>query len=109
MLTGVVLIQGLFCKIESYECLNYVMNQNSRDKRQETAPTVCATIDQFNRVSLAVIATVLQTTDPTGTHCSTHRGKALTRWIEVAQVIVCLCVCVCKDSSLMPTMPSCCC
>ncbi|XP_065917423.1 ral guanine nucleotide dissociation stimulator-like 1 [Dysidea avara] len=76
---------GLFCKIESYECLNYVMNQNSRDKRQETAPTVCATIDQFNRVSLAVIATVLQTTDPTGTHCSTHRGKALTRWIEVAQ------------------------
>ena len=37
--------------------VNYVMNQNSRDKRQETAPTVCATIDQFNRVSLAVIAT----------------------------------------------------
>ena len=94
----IFLLQGLFCKIESYECLNYVMNQNSRDKRQETAPTVCATIDQFNRLSLAVIATVLQATDPSGTHCSSHRGKALTRWIEVAQVIsvvmdfVCVCV-----------------
>ena len=106
MLTNVVLTQGLFCKIESYECLNYVMNQNSRDKRQETAPTVCATIDQFNRVSLAVIATVLQATDPSGTHCSTHRGKALTRWIEVAQVtnviVVHECVCLCAHAPSQP-------
>ena len=63
------------------------MNQKSRDLRQETAPTVCATVDQFNRVSLAVIATVLQATDSSNVHCAQHRGKTLARWIEVAQVI----------------------
>ena len=63
------------------------MNQKSRDLRQQTAPTVCATIEQFNKVSLAVIATVLQATDSSNSHCIHQRGKTLTRWIEIAQVI----------------------
>ena len=63
------------------------MNQKSRDLRQETAPTVCATIEQFNRVSLAVIATVLQATDSSNIHCVHERSRTLARWIEVAQVI----------------------
>ena len=63
------------------------MNQKSRDLRQQTAPTVCATIEQFNRLSLAVIATVLQATDNFNIHCVHERGRTLARWIEVAQVI----------------------
>ena len=80
--------QNLFCKIVPHECLHYVMNQKSRDLRKQTAPTVCATIEQFNRLSLAVIATVLQATDSSNVHCANQRGRTLARWIEVAQVLI---------------------
>ena len=55
---------------------------SGRDKKRTRAPSVYATVDQFNAVSYRVIATVLKWPDePIG-----QRALIIDRWIVIAQV-----------------------
>jgi len=60
----------------AHQCLGAVWSKN---KRSMSAPTVIATIEQFNSVSLRVISTVLL-----AKNCS--RADILERWIDISQV-----------------------
>lgn len=60
----------------AHQCLGAVWSKN---KRAGSAPTVLATIDQFNAVSLRVISTVLLTNN-------SGRPHVVETWIDIAQV-----------------------
>ena len=67
-----------------HQCLGAVWARRARKegKGNTVAGTVLATIEQFNRVSLRVIATVLKHTDLK----TSQRAKIIQKWIEIAQV-----------------------
>ncbi|GFO45727.1 ral guanine nucleotide dissociation stimulator-like 1, partial [Plakobranchus ocellatus] len=70
----------LFCKVIPHHCLGSVWSR--RDKSQgPDAPSIRATIQQFNAVSRRVVATVLKTKE-LRTSC---RAKVLQKWIIIAQ------------------------
>ncbi|XP_048775777.1 ral guanine nucleotide dissociation stimulator-like 1 isoform X4 [Ostrea edulis] len=73
----------LFKRVIPHHCLGAVWARRDRKlgKGGTIAPSVLATIDQFNRVSLRVIATILRTRDIK----SSQRAKILQKWIEIAQ------------------------
>jgi len=60
----------------AHQCLGAVWSKN---KRTGSAPTVLATIDQFNAVSLRVISTVLLA-------IHLERQHIIETWIDIAQV-----------------------
>ncbi|XP_025114107.1 ral guanine nucleotide dissociation stimulator-like 1 isoform X7 [Pomacea canaliculata] len=70
----------LFKKVVPHHCLGAVWGR--RDKGGKDAPSVQATVEQFNRVSLRVIATVLKHPDHLK---STSRARLLQKWINIAQ------------------------
>jgi ral guanine nucleotide dissociation stimulator-like 1 len=53
-------------------------------KGGKVAASVLATIEQFNRVSLRVIATIVKHPDLK----TSHRARVLQKWIDIAQVSV---------------------
>ncbi|XP_050439024.1 ral guanine nucleotide dissociation stimulator-like 1 isoform X2 [Adelges cooleyi] len=59
----------------AHQCLGAVWSKN---KRAGSAPTVLATIDQFNAVSLRVISTVLLA-------LNSDRAHVIETWIDIAQ------------------------
>lgn len=59
-----------------HQCLGAIWSKN---KRSGSAPTVLATIDQFNAVSLRVISTVLLA-------INVDRPHIIETWIDIAQV-----------------------
>ena len=67
-----------------HQCLGAVWARRARKVGQGStvAGSVLATIDQFNRVSLRVIATILKNPDLK----TAQRMKILKKWIEIAQV-----------------------
>ena len=65
----------MFQKIFPHECLEYVR----RPKEANNAPTVRACIEQFNRVSLVVVSTIL------GGLEADVRGCIIGQWISIAQ------------------------
>ena len=67
-----------------HQCLGAVWARRARKegKGNTVAGTVLATIEQFNRVSLRVIATILKHTDLK----PTQRAKIIQKWIDIAQV-----------------------
>lgn len=73
----------LFKRVIPHHCLGAVWARRDRKlgKGGTIAPSVLATIDQFNRVSLRVIATILRTKELK----SSLRAKILQKWIDVAQ------------------------
>lgn len=73
----------LFKKVVPHQCLGAVWARRARKegKGNTVAGTVLATIEQFNRVSLRVIATVLKHTDLK----TSQRAKIIQKWIEIAQ------------------------
>lgn len=73
----------LFKKVVPHQCLGAVWARRARKegKGNTVAGTVLATIAQFNRVSLRVIATILRNTDLK----TTQRAKIIQKWIEIAQ------------------------
>lgn len=74
--------QNLFKKVVPHHCLGAVWSR--RDKvGAPDAPSIQATIQQFNRISLRVIATVLKTEDLR----TSVRAKIIQKWINIAQVI----------------------
>ncbi|XP_062586095.1 ral guanine nucleotide dissociation stimulator-like 1 isoform X4 [Saccostrea cucullata] len=73
----------LFKRVIPHHCLGAVWARRDRKlgKGGTIAPSVLATIEQFNRVSLRVIATILRTRDLK----SSLRAKILQKWIDIAQ------------------------
>lgn len=73
----------LFKRVIPNHCLGAVWARRDRKlgKGGNIAPSVLATIDQFNRVSLRVIATILRTRELK----SSLRAKILQKWIDIAQ------------------------
>ncbi|KAK7095563.1 ral guanine nucleotide dissociation stimulator-like 1 isoform X1 [Littorina saxatilis] len=69
----------LFKKVVPHHCLGSVWGR--RDKGTNQAPSVQATVEQFNRVSLRVIATVLKHRELK----TSSRAKILLKWIYIAQ------------------------
>uniref|UniRef100_A0A3B4FB08 Ral guanine nucleotide dissociation stimulator-like 1 n=1 Tax=Pundamilia nyererei TaxID=303518 RepID=A0A3B4FB08_9CICH len=69
----------LFVKVEPFHCLGCVWSQRDKKENRNLAPTVRATISQFNAVTNSVITSLLCTSPP----C--HRARVIERWIAVAQ------------------------
>lgn len=59
-----------------HQCLGAIWSKN---KRSSSAPSVIATIDQFNALSLRVISTVLL-------EINSDRPHIIETWINIAQV-----------------------
>ncbi|XP_061116961.1 ral guanine nucleotide dissociation stimulator-like isoform X2 [Conger conger] len=71
----------LFKKVVPYHCLGSIWSQRDKKGKEHLAPTIRATVAQFNCVTNCVIATCLseRTLKPT------QRAKLVERWIEVAR------------------------
>uniref|UniRef100_W5LAX1 Ral guanine nucleotide dissociation stimulator n=1 Tax=Astyanax mexicanus TaxID=7994 RepID=W5LAX1_ASTMX len=74
-------VQELFKKVVPYHCLGSIWSQRDKKGKEHLAPTIRATVTQFNSVTNCVIATCLsdRALKPT------QRAKVLERWIEVAR------------------------
>ncbi|KAK7929563.1 hypothetical protein WMY93_005958 [Mugilogobius chulae] len=65
----------LFVKVKPFHCLGCVWSQRDKKENRNLAPTVRATISQFNAAGV-----------PRGAHTnSAHRAHIIERWIAVAQ------------------------
>ena len=73
--------QELFKKVVPHHCMGYMWSR--RDKKRLHAPSVFATVNQFNAVSYRVIATVLK--HPLDIR-RTERARIIEKWINIAQV-----------------------
>ncbi|XP_036381981.1 ral guanine nucleotide dissociation stimulator-like isoform X2 [Megalops cyprinoides] len=71
----------LFKKVVPYHCLGSIWSQRDKKGKEHLAPTIRATVAQFNCVTNCVIATCLsdRSLKPT------QRAKLVERWIEVAR------------------------
>ncbi|XP_054853660.1 ral guanine nucleotide dissociation stimulator isoform X2 [Eublepharis macularius] len=71
----------LFKKVMPYHCLGCIWSQRDKKGKEHLAPTIRATVSQFNSVTNCVIATCLgdRTLKPQ------QRAKVVERWIEVAR------------------------
>ncbi|XP_072841016.2 ral guanine nucleotide dissociation stimulator isoform X3 [Pogona vitticeps] len=71
----------LFKKVVPYHCLGCIWSQRDKKGKEHLAPTIRATVSQFNSVTNCVIATCLgdKTLKPQ------QRAKVVERWIEVAR------------------------
>uniref|UniRef100_A0A4W5R8A5 Ral guanine nucleotide dissociation stimulator n=1 Tax=Hucho hucho TaxID=62062 RepID=A0A4W5R8A5_9TELE len=71
----------LFKKVVPYHCLGSIWSQRDKKGKEHLAPTIRATVTQFNCVTNCVIATCLseRSLKPT------QRAKLVERWIEVAR------------------------
>lgn len=78
------MFQELFKRVVPHQCLGAVWARRARKhgKGGTVAGSVLATIEQFNRVSLRVIATILKNAELK----TSQRMKILQKWIEIAQV-----------------------
>lgn len=74
--------QELFKKVVPYHCLGCIWSQRDKKGKEHLAPTIRATVSQFNSVANCVIATCLgdRSLKPQ------QRAKVVERWIEVARV-----------------------
>lgn len=108
--------QDLFVKVEPFHCLGCVWSQRDKKENRNLAPTVRATISQFNAVTNSVITSLLCTSPhlpstsspglspslssnflyPSSAPSSPcilrtspcHRARVIERWIAVAQVCI---------------------
>uniref|UniRef100_A0A8D0LB33 Ral guanine nucleotide dissociation stimulator n=1 Tax=Sphenodon punctatus TaxID=8508 RepID=A0A8D0LB33_SPHPU len=71
----------LFKKVVPYHCLGCIWSQRDKKGKEHLAPTIRATVSQFNRVTNCVIATCLgdRSLKPQ------QRAKVVERWIDVAR------------------------
>lgn len=87
------LYQELFVKVVPFHCLGCIWSQRDKKENRNLAPTVRATIAQFNAITNCVITSLLcppSTSPPGSPSCTrsgpTHRAKIIEKWISVAQV-----------------------
>ncbi|XP_029916574.1 ral guanine nucleotide dissociation stimulator isoform X3 [Myripristis murdjan] len=71
----------LFKKVVPYHCLGGIWSQRDKKGKEHLAPTIRATVAQFNSVTNCVITTCLS--NPTLK--PNQRARLLERWIEVAR------------------------
>ncbi|XP_066568768.1 ral guanine nucleotide dissociation stimulator isoform X4 [Amia ocellicauda] len=71
----------LFKKVVPYHCLGSIWSQRDKKGKEHLAPTIRATVTQFNCVTNCVIATCLSDKGLK----PTQRAKVVERWIEVAR------------------------
>ncbi|XP_070935977.1 ral-GDS-related protein-like isoform X1 [Macaca nemestrina] len=71
----------LFKKVELYECMGSIWSQRHQKGSEHVAPTVCATIAHFNRLTNCV------TTSCLGDHSmrAQDRARVVEHWIKVAR------------------------
>lgn len=109
-----VLPQELFVRVVPFHCLGCIWSQRDKKENRKLAPTVRATISQFNAVTNRVITSLLcpsspspstsspvsspraastflyPTSAPGSPHCPhsspAHRARIIERWITIAQV-----------------------
>jgi hypothetical protein len=74
--------QELFKKVVPYHCLGSIWSQRDKKGKEHLAPTIRATVTQFNSVANCVITTCLgdQSTK------APDRARVVEHWIEVARV-----------------------
>ncbi|KAK3566105.1 hypothetical protein QTP86_025700 [Hemibagrus guttatus] len=71
----------LFKKVVPHHCLGSVWSQRDKKENKQVAPTVRATITQFNAVAGCVVSTVLHPR-----HLRPHlRARIIQHWIDIAQ------------------------
>lgn len=75
-------VQDLFKKVVPYHCLGGIWSQRDKKGKEHLAPTIRATVAQFNSVTNCVITTCLS--NPALK--PTQRARLLERWIDVARV-----------------------
>uniref|UniRef100_A0ACB8ENN9 Uncharacterized protein n=1 Tax=Sphaerodactylus townsendi TaxID=933632 RepID=A0ACB8ENN9_9SAUR len=71
----------LFQAVRPFHCLGCVWSQRDKKEKQHVAPSVRATVAQFNAVTSCVIASVLEDL----TLHVPQRAHLLEKWIEIAQ------------------------
>uniref|UniRef100_A0AAV2MUW5 Ral guanine nucleotide dissociation stimulator n=1 Tax=Knipowitschia caucasica TaxID=637954 RepID=A0AAV2MUW5_KNICA len=71
----------LFKKVVPYHCLGGIWSQRDKKGKEHLAPTIRATVAQFNSVTNCVITTCLS--NPSLKH--TQRARMLERWVDVAR------------------------
>ncbi|XP_064420208.1 ral guanine nucleotide dissociation stimulator [Latimeria chalumnae] len=71
----------LFKKVVPYHCLGCIWSQRDKKGKEHLAPTIRATVTQFNSITKCVIATCL---GDKGLKPQ-QRAKIIERWIEVAR------------------------
>lgn len=85
MLTSACLfppLQLLFKKVVPHHCLGSIWSQRDKKHNKHSAPTIRATITQFNAVAACVVGTVLK-----HRQLRPHvRARVIQRWIDIAQV-----------------------
>lgn len=79
--------QDLFKKVVPYHCLGGIWSQRDKKGKEHLAPTIRATVAQFNAVTNCVITTCLS--NPTLK--PNQRARLLERWIDVARVRCLVC------------------
>ncbi|XP_039519756.1 ral guanine nucleotide dissociation stimulator-like 1 isoform X1 [Pimephales promelas] len=87
-----ILDAELFVKVVPFHCLGCIWSQRDKKENRNLAPTVRATIAQFNAVTNCVITSLLcpsATSSPGSPSCGrsspTHRAMIIEKWISVAQ------------------------
>lgn len=65
-----------------YHCLGSIWSQRDKKGKEHLAPTVRATVTQFNSVANCVITTCLGDRSVS----ARHRARVVEHWIEVARV-----------------------
>ncbi|XP_069006376.1 ral guanine nucleotide dissociation stimulator-like 1 [Embiotoca jacksoni] len=71
----------LFKKVVPHHCLGSIWSQRDKKHNKHSAPTIRATITQFNAVAACVVNTVLK-----HRQIRPHvRARVIQRWIEIAQ------------------------
>ncbi|XP_054440149.1 ral guanine nucleotide dissociation stimulator isoform X2 [Pteronotus mesoamericanus] len=71
----------LFKKVVPYHCLGSIWSQRDKKGKEHLAPTVRATVSQFNSVANCVITTCLGDRSAT----ARDRARVVEHWIEVAR------------------------
>ncbi|XP_038572051.1 ral guanine nucleotide dissociation stimulator-like 1 isoform X1 [Micropterus salmoides] len=71
----------LFKKVVPHHCLGSIWSQRDKKHNKHSAPTIRATITQFNAVAACVVSTVLKQRQ-----IRPHlRARVIQRWIDIAQ------------------------
>ncbi|NXS34251.1 RGL1 protein, partial [Pomatostomus ruficeps] len=70
----------LFKRVVPYHCLGSIWSQRDKKENKNAAPTVKATITQFNAVTKCVISTILGTRELK----IQQRAKIIEKWIHIA-------------------------
>ncbi|NWH25659.1 RGL1 protein, partial [Grus americana] len=70
----------LFKKVVPYHCLGCIWSQRDKKEYKHLAPTIRATIAQFNTVTKCVVSTILKSKQLKGQ----QRAKIIEKWIHIA-------------------------